>query len=115
MQGANFFVNISNDAWYDKTSAPYQHLQLSLMRAVENGVYMLRASNTGVSAVIDKFGQILAITDLFTDETISIILPLEKHQKTFYTKYGTYILWIFISIFIVMQFLIYQQRKVKGL
>lgn len=111
LQGANFFVNISNDAWYDKTSAPYQHLQLSLMRAVENGVYMLRASNTGVSAVIDKFGQILATTDLFTDETLSIVLPVENHKKTFYTNYASYILWGAMIICIGLLFAIYQQKK----
>ncbi len=111
LQGANFLVNISNDAWYDKTSAPYQHLQLSLMRAVENGVYMLRASNTGISAVIDKFGQVLATTKLFTDETLSILLPVEQGEKTFYTKYAPYYIWFFLGIFLLLQNTLYQEYK----
>lgn len=59
--GAQLLLNISNDAWYDYTSAPMQHLQLSLMRAVEQGRYVLRATNSGITAVLDPLGGVHAM------------------------------------------------------
>jgi len=57
--GAQVLVNITNDSWYGFSSAPYQHLAIARMRAVETGRFMLRAANTGVSAVIDPRGRVL--------------------------------------------------------
>ena len=57
--GAAFLVNITNDAWYKKTSAAYQHAQASIFRAVENRVNVIRAANTGVSCFIDQKGRIV--------------------------------------------------------
>lgn len=59
--GAELLLNISNDAWYDYTSAPMQHLQLSLMRAVEQGRYVVRATNSGITAVLDPLGGVHAM------------------------------------------------------
>jgi len=58
-QGARLLVNITNDSWFGRTSAPWQHLAMSRVRAVETGRYLLRAANTGVSAVIDPRGRVL--------------------------------------------------------
>ena len=66
-RGANILINISNDAWYGKTSAPLQHLNLVTMRAVEQGRYMIRGTNTGVSACINPLGRISHATELFAD------------------------------------------------
>jgi len=57
-QGANLLVNISNDAWFGNTSAPHQHLQLTALRAIEQGRYVVRSTNTGISAFIDPLGRI---------------------------------------------------------
>ncbi len=57
-QGANLLVNISNDAWFGATSAPHQHLQLTALRAIEQGRYIVRSTNTGLSAFIDPLGRI---------------------------------------------------------
>jgi len=57
-EGAGFLVNITNDAWFGRSGAPFQHLQSSVFRAVENRVWVARAANTGVSAVIDSKGNI---------------------------------------------------------
>lgn len=76
--GANVLVNISNDAWFGLTAAPEQHLQLSAMRAVEQGRFLLRGTNTGISAVIDPHGRIINRSPLFSSEVIAIdAVPLD--------------------------------------
>jgi apolipoprotein N-acyltransferase len=63
-EGAELFVNQTNDAWYDSSSAAYQHLAASVFRAVENRRTLVRAANTGVSAVVDPLGRIVIETAL---------------------------------------------------
>jgi len=87
--GADFLVTITNDAWFGKTSAPYQHFSMAVFRAVENGVYLIRAANTGISGVIHPHGVILRQTELFvpTMALAEIVVP-ETRPKTFYTRHG---------------------------
>ena len=65
--GANVLVNLSNDAWFGRSAAPVQQLELAALRAVEQGRSLVRATNTGISAVIDSRGRIAHPTGLFTD------------------------------------------------
>lgn len=58
--GANVILNITNDAWFGHTPGPYQHFQQARLRAVENGTYVLRDANNGISAVIDPFGRVIS-------------------------------------------------------
>lgn len=62
---ATILVNVSNDAWFGRSIGPHQHLQISQMRALESGRYMLRATNTGITAIIDERGKILDQLDVF--------------------------------------------------
>ncbi len=59
LPAATLLVNVSNDAWFGDTVAPWQHLQISQMRALETGRYMLRATNTGITAIIDQRGEVV--------------------------------------------------------
>ncbi|HWQ08951.1 MAG TPA: apolipoprotein N-acyltransferase, partial [Holophaga sp.] len=68
--GANVLVNISNDAWFGDSAAPRQHLDLTLLRAVEQGRALIRGTNTGISAVIDPRGRVMAQGGLFTALTL---------------------------------------------
>jgi apolipoprotein N-acyltransferase len=63
---ATMLVNVSNDAWFGRSIGPQQHLQISQMRALETGRYMLRATNTGVTAIIDERGKVLQTIEIFT-------------------------------------------------
>jgi len=85
--GANLLVNITNDAWYGDSSAPYQLLAMASMRAVENHTPMIRVANTGISAVITPTGAITARTDLFTRDTEIETVSWSK-GSTLYARVG---------------------------
>ncbi len=71
LPAARFLVNVSNDAWFGESLAPHQHLQIARMRALETGRYMARATNTGVSAIIDQQGKITTQSDLFVSQVLT--------------------------------------------
>lgn len=86
--GANLLVNITNDAWFGNTSAPYQHLSMAVFRSVENRKAMVRSANTGFSAFIEPTGAITHKSGLFTRETVKGTLPLSDGSLTWYARYG---------------------------
>ena len=86
-QGASLLVNITNDAWFGNTSAPYQHLSMTAFRSVENRLYLVRAANTGISAIIDPTGRIEARSTLFEKATIEGTVRF-MNRNTFYSTYG---------------------------
>lgn len=106
-------LNVSNDAWYDKTSAPVQHLNLALMRTVESGLPMLRASNTGISAFIDKYGQIVLQSGLFTDETLTVPLSVQPYEPTLFAALAPYLPYLGLALFIFLQMIIVLRRKME--
>lgn len=85
--GAEFLVNITNDAWFGATAAPYHHFAMGVFRAVENGLPLIRSANTGISGAIDPSGRILARTPLFEPAVLTAqIAP--RRERTFYTRHG---------------------------
>ena len=111
-KGAQFLVNITNDAWFGKTSAPYQHLSMATFRAVENRRFIARAANTGVSAFIDATGKIKSSSPLFTETLLTGKIRLLNIQ-TFYTKYGDVFVQLSTLFSIALLFLAIA-RKIKG-
>ena len=87
-EGANILVNITNDAWFGMTSAPYQHLCMAAFRAVENRMPMIRAANTGLSAFIRVNGEIIEQGNLFTKEVLKASLEISRPPLTFYARFG---------------------------
>ncbi|OGP57546.1 MAG: apolipoprotein N-acyltransferase [Deltaproteobacteria bacterium RBG_13_49_15] len=85
--GASFLVNITNDAWYGKTSAPEQHFSIAVFRAVENRRALVRSANTGVSGFIDPCGRILAETPIFEEAVMTKRIALMT-QISIYTRFG---------------------------
>lgn len=93
LEGSQLLVNITNDAWFKDTKAPFLHLQSSIFRSVENRRYLIRAANTGVSAVVNPLGEIV---DYVADqagkltyiEGVSKMEAQFRNQITFYTQFG---------------------------
>ncbi|MBT3040728.1 MAG: apolipoprotein N-acyltransferase [Candidatus Thiodiazotropha sp. (ex Ctena orbiculata)] len=100
---AAFLINASNDAWFGKSLAPYQHLQIARMRALETGRYLLRSTNTGISAIIGPGGDILVASPLLEVDVLKgEILPLEG--VTPYAKYRNLSILALILLTIIAGF-----------
>jgi apolipoprotein N-acyltransferase len=99
--GANFLVTITNDAWFGRTSAPYQHFSVATFRAVENRVFIARAANTGITGLIDPKGKIVNRGGIFTEEPMNGTIRLSK-DKTFYTLYGDVFAWLCSAFSIIL-------------
>jgi len=102
-QGAEFLVNLTNDAWFGRTSAPYQHLSMAVFRCVENGLPMARAANTGISAFILANGKIVDTSKLFAREILQKEIQLTR-KKTFYSQLGD-IFAILLTVATIIKFL----------
>jgi apolipoprotein N-acyltransferase len=103
-KGAGFLVNITNDAWYKKTSAAAQHFQASVFRAVENRVFLVRCANTGISGFVSPSGKIISTVEDSQGENIFIegvktetIQPRHKFFS-FYTKSGDFLILICLVV-----------------
>jgi len=84
---AHILVNVSNDAWFGDSIAPHQHLQMARMRALETGRYMLRATNTGISAIINEKGDVLKKSIQFNPDVLTAEVPLFS-GITPYARFG---------------------------
>jgi apolipoprotein N-acyltransferase len=100
--GANLIVNITNEAWFGETAAPYQLLTKCVFRAVENRVSLARAANTGISCFIDPFGRITGRVqkdgkDIFVAGYLTQEITVSK-ERTFYTEYGDVFVYLCILV-----------------
>ena len=86
---ATVLVNVSNDAWFGDSLAPHQHLQMARMRALESGRYMLRATNTGISAIINEKGVIIKQSPQFEPTALAAEIILFE-GSTPYAMWGNY-------------------------
>ena len=96
-EGAEVLVNITNDAWFGDSAAPHQHLLMARMRAVENRRYLLRAANSGISAVIDPWGRVLSTTGLHRRTVLDGDFRFRR-TPTFYTRNGDLFAWLCLAL-----------------
>jgi apolipoprotein N-acyltransferase len=88
-RGADLLLNLTNDVWFGDSSAPYQHLQAAAMRAVESRRWLVRAANSGVSAIIDPSGRIVSQVPLQTQGALRGTVVLLR-SDTLYTRGGNW-------------------------
>mgnify|MGYP001180642353 FL=1 len=102
--GADLLVNITNDAWYGRSSAPYQHFSMAVFRAVENRRPLVRAANTGITGFIDAAGRVTAATSLFEDAVATREVALLSTGAP-YARFGdgfAYLCMAAAAIFVVV-------------
>ncbi len=91
--GAQVLVNLSDDGWYGDTSAPWEHLDMARMRAIENERWLLRDTNTGLTASIDPEGRIVAALPRHVRDALEV--PFDyRNELTFYTRHGDWLGWL---------------------
>lgn len=83
-----WMLNVTNDAWFGISSGPHQHFHMARMRAVEQGVPLVRAANTGISAVTDGLGRIIGHLPLGTQGVLDAQLPQPTESDTFFSSFG---------------------------
>ncbi|MBL1142635.1 MAG: apolipoprotein N-acyltransferase [Proteobacteria bacterium] len=110
---ADILINVSNDAWFGDSIAPHQHLQIARMRAMENGRYLLRSTNTGISAVIDDKGKVIARSPQFEPHALHAKAALFVGQSP-YSKYGNNIILSFSFLILFSGFIMqHKLNKIK--
>ncbi|MDD5775102.1 MAG: apolipoprotein N-acyltransferase [Candidatus Omnitrophica bacterium] len=102
-RGAEFLVTVTNDAWYQRTAAPYQHFQAAVFRAVENRVWMVRSANTGVSGFVRPDGMIEGLVEdaagavIFVPGYLARSMKIPPRSATIYTRFGD---WFITAVFL---------------
>ncbi len=99
-RGAEFLVNLTNDAWFGKTSAPYQHFDMACMRAVENRVWLIRVANTGISGFVDPWGRVIKKGELFERLTLEGNV-YKSPLKSLYVRSSDFFAWLCLSITLI--------------
>ena len=91
-----WLLNLTNDAWYGISTGPYQHFVQSRIRAIEQGLPMVRVANTGISGVIDPYGRVRQSLPLASNGILDAALPMAI-GKTIYVRYGKWLFWLIIG------------------
>jgi apolipoprotein N-acyltransferase len=96
LDGSELLTTITNDAWYGRTSAAFQHWDQASMRAIENGRYLARAANTGISGFVDPYGRVVEKSPIF--EQALIVQDIRFLQtRTIYSRIGDAIAWLCLA------------------
>jgi apolipoprotein N-acyltransferase len=97
LAGSQLLTTITNDAWYGNSSAPYQHFELASMRAIEQGRYLARAANTGISGIVDPYGRVVTRSGLF--EQMGLVGDVRiLTGRTMYAQVGDVVAYAAIAL-----------------
>lgn len=100
-KGAEFSIIITNDGWWGKLPGTHQHNQFAVLRAIENRRWIVRCANTGISGVIDPYGNLYEQSDINEKATIITNIGL-RSEITFYTLHGDYVGWISVYVTLII-------------
>ena len=109
----NVFVNITNDAWFGKTDEPMLHLALAMMRTVEHRKWLIRSTNTGVSAFVDANGRMVKHTSIYEPEILRQSVAMMPPTRTLYSYLGDFLGWLAIILCSGLFWLRYRENKRK--
>jgi apolipoprotein N-acyltransferase len=87
-EGAEVLVNMTNDSWSKSVAAEMQHMSIALFRSVENKRSLVRATNGGITSVIDPNGKIIALLEPFTEDFLIAEVPVYTAETTLYSRWG---------------------------
>jgi apolipoprotein N-acyltransferase len=108
-RGSRLLATITNDAWFGRSSAVYQHFEQGALRAIEEGRYFVRAANTGISGAVDPYGRTLARTSLFDTTAITVDVRL-LDRRTIYSYVGDVVAWLSAAIAAAVMLLAFRRR-----
>ena len=100
-RGSELLTTITNDAWYGRSSAAYQHWDQASMRAIENGRYLARAANTGISGFVDPYGRVLDKSGLFEQKTLVHDVRFLT-GRTIYSRIGDLVAWLSLAFVVAV-------------
>ena len=116
-----WLVNVTNDAWFGLTSGPYQHFASARLRAVEEGLPLVRAANTGITAVVDAYGVVVAHMPIMTTGILDAALPRATVNPTFYARLGDRSLLVLLLLGLALasaanlrHFALHNERRTSG-
>jgi apolipoprotein N-acyltransferase len=112
--GASYLVNITNDGWFGSSSGPLQHSETAILRAVENGVTVLRSANTGISLYVDPVGRVQGRLGLNIEGKIECGAG-SFGARTFYVKYGNALFFILVILSLAVTVITDPARVLKRL
>lgn len=101
VMGSELLTTITNDAWYGRTSAPFQHFELASLRAIEQGRYLVRAANTGISGIVDPYGRVTLRSPLF-EQTVLVGEVRLLRDRTVYGRTGDVVAWAAVAVTLAM-------------
>ncbi|HKM67851.1 MAG TPA: apolipoprotein N-acyltransferase [Candidatus Acidoferrum sp.] len=108
--GAQLLINISNDGWFGKSEAAEQHIRMARVRAVENRRWLIRDTNSGITASIDPYGNVLRV--MRRDSRDSADLPYDfRSEKTIYTRFGDWFAWMCVGVSVILVLLTFRKAK----
>ncbi len=100
LQGSQLLTTVTNDGWYGTSSAPYQHFEMASMRAIEEGRYLARSANTGISGVVDPYGRIVQASAIF--EQVGLVVEARLlNGRTIYSQIGDVIAYVAMALTVI--------------
>ena len=97
LRGSELLTTITNDAWFGRSSAPWQHFEMAALRAVEEGRYLVRSANTGISGAVDPYGRVLLASPLFVEGAWTVDVRL-LDARTVYSRMGDLAAWVSVVL-----------------